>query len=392
MATAAKATPANQLEKESSNSCGMTSCGLGLPSAPTGSRPGGDRHPAEQGQQAQHEGVRRQDRGVAADRRTTVGGEGRGDGVGVHEQRHRRAEGQRRVGPHLAGAGDERPHGLAGGLVGGGHLLLGGAEDAGPAAVDRGRQVDHRDDDDQVDQGVLDEGDHRRGSQPGGVGVRRQQHERDQQGQVLGQPVAAATEPDHLEHRLDADQLEGDVGHRRDETGDRDRERQHAGVVAPAHEVGRGDVAVAVADRPQPRHEDEDDRVQDDRVGHREEARDGSGREHRRRHRDEGVRRVEVTAQQEPGHPGAERATAEPPLVERLEGVALLEAGGHEAEHGHDGEEQDQHDQRDPVDAGVPSERDASGPGLIAGPHDRRSATAVPRGRAGARRTCSRRR
>src|ERR1700712_5075117 len=36
IATAAKATPANQLGKESSNSCGITSCGLGLPSTPTG--------------------------------------------------------------------------------------------------------------------------------------------------------------------------------------------------------------------------------------------------------------------------------------------------------------------------------------------------------------------
>src|SRR6476620_1589382 len=36
IAMAAKATPANQLEKESSNSCGITSCGLGFPSAPTG--------------------------------------------------------------------------------------------------------------------------------------------------------------------------------------------------------------------------------------------------------------------------------------------------------------------------------------------------------------------
>src|SRR4051794_11812816 len=36
IATAANATPANQLGKESSNSCGMTSCGLGLPSTPIG--------------------------------------------------------------------------------------------------------------------------------------------------------------------------------------------------------------------------------------------------------------------------------------------------------------------------------------------------------------------
>src|SRR6478735_728694 len=39
IATAAKATPANQLANESSNSCGMTSCGLGLPSTPIGCVP-----------------------------------------------------------------------------------------------------------------------------------------------------------------------------------------------------------------------------------------------------------------------------------------------------------------------------------------------------------------
>ena len=32
----------------------------------------------------------------------------------------------------------------------------------------------------------------------------------------------------HLEHRLDADELQGDVRHGRDEAGDRDRERQSA--------------------------------------------------------------------------------------------------------------------------------------------------------------------
>src|SRR5436190_11073820 len=39
IATAANATPANQLEKESSNSCGITSWGLGLPSTPIGCVP-----------------------------------------------------------------------------------------------------------------------------------------------------------------------------------------------------------------------------------------------------------------------------------------------------------------------------------------------------------------
>jgi hypothetical protein len=36
MAIAPKATPANQLGNWSSKSCGMTSCGFGLPSSPIG--------------------------------------------------------------------------------------------------------------------------------------------------------------------------------------------------------------------------------------------------------------------------------------------------------------------------------------------------------------------
>src|SRR3954449_10368916 len=36
IATAANATPVNQLGNESSNSCGITSCGFGLPSSPIG--------------------------------------------------------------------------------------------------------------------------------------------------------------------------------------------------------------------------------------------------------------------------------------------------------------------------------------------------------------------
>ncbi len=36
IATAAKATPANQAGKESANSCGITSCAFGFPSNPIG--------------------------------------------------------------------------------------------------------------------------------------------------------------------------------------------------------------------------------------------------------------------------------------------------------------------------------------------------------------------
>ncbi len=195
-----------------------------------------------------------------------------------------------------------------------------------PAAELR-RQVDDRHDDDEVDQGVLDERDHRRRAQAAGVGVGREQRERDEQRQVLGDDAVAATEADDLEHRLDADQLERDVRHRREEAGDGDGERQPARPEPAAHEVGRGDVAVPVAHRPHPAHEDEDDRVEHDRVGHREEPGHRAGRPHRRRHRDERVRRVEVAAEQEPGDPGAERPAAQAPLVERLHARRAAPAG-----------------------------------------------------------------
>ena len=241
--------------------------------------------------------------------------------------------------------------GLAGGRVGLGHLGLGRVEDVAPAAV-LGRQVDHGHDDDQVDQGVLDERDERRGAQPAGVGVGRQHREGDEQRQVTRQG-AVATEADDLEDGLDADQLQGDVGHRRQDAGDRDRQRQPARAVAPAHEVGRGDVAVPVADRPQPRHEHEDDRVDHDRVGHGEEPADRAQREHRRGHRDERVRRVEVTAEQEPRDPRAEAAATQAPLVQALHALGPAPARGEEAHHGHGQEQHDQDRQGDDVDAGV---------------------------------------
>ena len=241
------------------------------------------------------------------------------------------------------------PVGLPSTAFGAGHLRLRGVEDVRPAA-ELGGQVDDRHDDDEVDQGVLDERDDRRSAQAARVGVGREQRERDEQRQVLGDDAVAAAEADDLEHRLDADQLQRDVGHRREEAGDRHGERQPARAEPAAHEVGRGDVAVPVADRPHPAHEDEDDRVEHDRVGHGEEPGHRAGRPHRRRHRDERVGRVEVAAEQEPGDPGAERAAAEAPLVERLHARRAAPPAGPEAHDGDQREQHDEHGQGDSVD------------------------------------------
>ena len=93
MTIAAKATPANQAGNSFSNSCGTDCCGLVDLDA------GRDRDEAEQGEQPEQEGVRRQQRRVATDHRAAAGGQHPGDRVRVHEQRQRRAERERGVGP-----------------------------------------------------------------------------------------------------------------------------------------------------------------------------------------------------------------------------------------------------------------------------------------------------
>ena len=216
-----------------------------------------------------------------------------------------------------------------------------GAEDVVPPA-ELGRQVDDRHEDHDVDQGVLHERDQRRCPQPRGVGVGREHRERDEQRQVADEPVGVLrADAHHLQDDLDAHQLQRDVGHRRQDSGQRHEQRQRTTVVAALHEVGRRDVAVPVRDRPEPRHEQEDQRVDHDRVGHGEEADPAAGVQ-QRRHRDEGVRRVEVTADQEPGDEGAEAATAEPPLVEVVELLGTAPPGRGEAEDGDQQEEEDE--------------------------------------------------
>ena len=124
-------------------------------------------------------------------------------------------------------------------------------------------------------------------------------------------------------------------------------------TIAAAHEIRGGDVAVAVADRPQARHVDEDDRVEDDRVGNRKETADRPGREHRGGHRHERVGRVEVAAEQKPRDPRAERAPAEPPFVQARQVFRAAPVRRPET-HDRDQQEQtDQHRQRGVVDAGI---------------------------------------
>ena len=127
----------------------------------------------------------------------------------------------------------------------------------------------------------------------------------------------------------------------------RNGERQPAIAEAAAHEIRRGDIAVLAAHIPQPRKNQKQQRIDEDGVGHREE-RHRAGAEGERRNRDEGVRGVDVAADQEPGDDGAEAPAAETPLVQLIE-IALAPARGGEAEPGDEAEQQDEDDQRNPV-------------------------------------------
>jgi hypothetical protein len=169
------------------------------------------------------------------------------------------------------------------------------------------------------------ERDQRRRAQARLVRVRGEHAERDDD-----RPLAE--DPHRLQHGLDADELQGDVRHRRDDPGDRDHQRERAGAEAAADEVGRRHVAVPVRHRPQPRRHEEHHRVDDDRVRDGEEA-ERADAEQQRGHGDERVRGVEVTADEEPGDPGAEVTAAQTPLVEVVERLRAAPARRDEAEH-----------------------------------------------------------
>ena len=242
--------------------------------------------------------------------------------------------------PVGVGGRDERAVRLLRRRVDRGEVRLRRAEDVPPAA-EPGRDVEDRDQHEHVDQRVLDEGDRRRGAQPGHVRVDRQHEEGDEQRQVLDVGVGrGGADPHHGEHRLDADQLQRDVRHQRQDAGEGHRQRQPAGAVPAADEVAGRDVVVHPGDRPQPGQEDERDGEGHDRVRDREES-DRSRAEHQGGHGDERVGRVEVAAEQEPRDERAEAAARQAPLVQVQHVVRSAPARRREAD---DRDEQEQDD------------------------------------------------
>jgi hypothetical protein len=107
----------------------------------------------------------------------------------------------------------------------------------------------------------------------------------------------------------------------------------------------RSTAAAPVRDDPHAWQDDEGERIDEDRVGQREEAL-GADAEDERRDGDERVRRVEVAAEQEPGDDRPEPPPAEAPLVE-LAQVAAPPARRDEAHDRDHAEEQTEDDEGD---------------------------------------------
>ena len=132
---------------------------------------------------------------------------------------------------------------------------------------------------------------------------------------------------------LEADELQRDVRHRRQDAGRRNRKLQPFVVVAAKHKIGGGDVAMFLRDRPQARQGQVQERIDDDRVGDGEEPESANG-EDDSRNRDDRVGGIEIPSEQEPGDPAAKAPPSKAPLVDVAE-IGRLPARCDEAERRH---------------------------------------------------------
>ena len=127
-----------------------------------------------------------------------------------------------------------------------------------------------------------------------------------------------------------ADQLQRDIGHRREDAGHGHGDFERARIIAAMHDIGRRHIIIVLRDLPEQRHDREDERKHDDGVRQGEEA-EGADRIDERRHRDDRIGGVKVAADEEPGDPGAELAPAKAPFVDMGEGFGPPPARRHEA-------------------------------------------------------------
>ena len=294
-------------------------------------------HVAEQRDQPEQQGIGRQQDRILADGVGGFRGEHAGQRVRIHEGGERRAERQRRVWQQQSRLQDQ-----AGGAALGDESVIGGGKHRAITA----ELVGHHDDRDQhhdVDHDVLDESNQCRRTQARAVGIEREDDEGRDDRPFAGQPHG-------LDHHAHADQLQRDIGHGRDQTGQRDRQLQSARIVGAVHDIGRGNITILVRDLPQDRHHREHEGIDDDGVGQRKEA-VGADRIDQCRHGDHGIGGIKIATDQKPGDPGAELPAAQSPFVEMFVDRAGLPARGEKAHHRDEREEEDENRKRDPLDS-----------------------------------------
>jgi hypothetical protein len=170
------------------------------------------RDEAEQREDSQHQRVDRQRRHAALKSGAVPRGEHARYGVRVEEQRERGTQDERYV-AELAGRGQQQASARAVGP-----LRAGPADDIPPAALRHPQPEQQHQDGDQQEE-VLDDGEQSGRPQP------RVEGEEGQEGKGQQQRQGAA-EAQRLEHHLQADDLQGDVGHGPHDGDDRDEHRQ----------------------------------------------------------------------------------------------------------------------------------------------------------------------
>ena len=195
---------------------------------------------------------------------------------------------------------------------------------------------DNGGDDENINHRVFDERDHGRRAQAALVGEERENDERDGDRRMRHDPLAG--EAERQNDLLEADELQRDIRHRRQDAGRRDRKLQSFVAVAAKHEIGGGDVAMFLRDRPQARQRQVQERIDNDRIGHGEEA-EGANGEDERGNRDDRVGGVEIAPEQEPGDPTAEAPASKAPFVDVAE-IGGLPTRRDEAEHRHQAEKE----------------------------------------------------
>ena len=114
-------------------------------------------------------------------------------------------------------------------------------------------------------------------------------------------------------------------------------------------DITRRDVAMILRPPPEKRHDHEDEGIDDDRIGQREEAIGADGVD-QRRDGDDSIGGVKVAADEEPGDPGAEGAATEVPFVDMSKGLRPAPARRDKTHDGHERQKEDEDGERGRID------------------------------------------